>query len=326
MNNPAQYGRNGDSQLVHLRPDELEALGLLAQATTGSGLTTNPNTGYPEAWSLPSWVLPVAAIAATALTAGAAAPAAAAALGGTAAASGAAAAGTGAALAGGAAAAGTGAAAAGAAGAGAAGATGGLLGSTSLGGSMVGSGALAGEGAAAGGLLGGSSSLGGTMVGSGALEGAAAAEGAGGLLAGGEVAAAETGINSAGYLAPEMGTADVGGIVGAEQAPAELVNMNTEAGMFDKLNYQSNGLLGNTTDAYSKYSKPVNAGMTAANTGMQLAKASEPPPMQAPQRENVPFDISSLLEHSQNVQSFEQQEQDRRRQMMQQYAAGVGRF
>lgn len=79
--NQAQYGRGGDTQLVHMRPDELKALGLLAQATTGSSLTTNPQTGYAEAFRLPTWVLPVAAIAATALTAGAAAPVAAGALG-----------------------------------------------------------------------------------------------------------------------------------------------------------------------------------------------------------------------------------------------------
>lgn len=93
-------GRNGDTQLVHMRPDEIQGLGLLGQAT-GNPLTTNPNTGYPEAFSLPSWVLPAAAIAATVMTGGAAAPAAASALG------------TGAATAGAATAAGAGTAAAG---------------------------------------------------------------------------------------------------------------------------------------------------------------------------------------------------------------------
>lgn len=76
----ANMGRNGDTQLVHMRPDEVQGLGLLGQAT-GNPLTTNPNTGLPEAWSLPSWVLPVAAIAATVMTGGAAAPVAAGALG-----------------------------------------------------------------------------------------------------------------------------------------------------------------------------------------------------------------------------------------------------
>ena len=71
--NKASYGRNGDSLLVHMRPDEVRSLGLLAHAA-GTNLTRNPKTGYPEAWSLPPWVLPVAGLAATALTAGAAAP------------------------------------------------------------------------------------------------------------------------------------------------------------------------------------------------------------------------------------------------------------
>jgi len=68
----AQAGRHGDSQLVHMRNDELQGLGLLSQVT-GNQMTINPTTGLPEAFSLPSWVLPAAAIA---LTAGAAAPAA----------------------------------------------------------------------------------------------------------------------------------------------------------------------------------------------------------------------------------------------------------
>jgi hypothetical protein len=78
--NKASYGRNGDSLLVHMRPDEVRSLGLLAHAA-GTNLTRNPKTGYPEAWSLPPWVLPAAGIAATALTAGAAAPLALGALG-----------------------------------------------------------------------------------------------------------------------------------------------------------------------------------------------------------------------------------------------------
>lgn len=94
----AQAGRNGDTQLVHMRPDEVQGLGLLSQVT-GNQMTTNPQTGLQEAWSLPSWVLPAAAIAATVFTGGAAAPLAAGALGaGGAAAAGTAAAAGGAAL------------------------------------------------------------------------------------------------------------------------------------------------------------------------------------------------------------------------------------
>lgn len=109
-----QAGRNGDSQLVHMRPDEVRGLGLLAQAT-GNPMTTNPKTGYPEAWSLPSWVLPAAAIAATVMTGGAAAPVAAGALGG--------------------------------------GAAAGAAGGAALGAGAAGTGLLAAEGAAAGGSL-----------------------------------------------------------------------------------------------------------------------------------------------------------------------------
>ena len=128
----AHQGRHGDTSLIHMRPDEIHGIGMLAQALGGK-LTKNPKTGLPEAWGLPSWVLPVAAIAATALTAGAAAPAAAGALGaagGTAAAGGAAAGAAGAAGAG-AGALGAGAAGAGAGAAGAAGTAGtGLLGAS----------------------------------------------------------------------------------------------------------------------------------------------------------------------------------------------------
>ena len=149
--NQATLGRFGDSQLVHMRPDELEALGLLAQAT-GNQLTTNPETGYPEAWSMPSWVLPAAAIAATVMTGGAAAPVAAGAMGAGTAAAGAGAATAAGAGALGAATAGT-AAGAGAAGLGAAGATGtggmGLLAAGETAGAAGASGAGAG-------LLGGS--------------------------------------------------------------------------------------------------------------------------------------------------------------------------
>lgn len=217
----------------------------------------------------------------------------------------------------------TGGAALGAMGAAGAGTGAGLLGSTSLGGTMVGSGALAGEGAAAGSLLGGPS-IGGSMVGSGALAetGAAAAEG--GLLVGGEMAA-ETGLNSAGYLAPEMGTADVGGMVGAEQAPAELVNMNTQAGIFDTMNAQSNGMLGRGMDALNKSQKPLTAVMTGMNAAKMLAGPDQP--MQAPQppqMQSVKMDLSGLLGQGQQQQQYDEQANERRRQMMQMYASRMG--
>ena len=42
------YGRNGDSMLIHMHPDEVKGLQQLALATGGS-LTINPHTGLPEA-------------------------------------------------------------------------------------------------------------------------------------------------------------------------------------------------------------------------------------------------------------------------------------
>ena len=43
----AQYGRYGDSMLMHVNPEELQGLQSLAQAN-GTSLTTNPYTGQPE--------------------------------------------------------------------------------------------------------------------------------------------------------------------------------------------------------------------------------------------------------------------------------------
>jgi len=47
----ASLGRHGDSMLVHMSPEEVGGLQSLAQAH-GKSLTTNPNTGLPEAFSL----------------------------------------------------------------------------------------------------------------------------------------------------------------------------------------------------------------------------------------------------------------------------------
>jgi len=51
MNNPAQYGRNGDNTMVHMSNGEVAGLEALARAN-GTNLTTNPVTGYPEAFNL----------------------------------------------------------------------------------------------------------------------------------------------------------------------------------------------------------------------------------------------------------------------------------
>jgi hypothetical protein len=47
-NHMAGYGRNGDSMLMHVTPDEVQGLQRLAMAQGGS-LTINPHTGLPEA-------------------------------------------------------------------------------------------------------------------------------------------------------------------------------------------------------------------------------------------------------------------------------------
>ena len=46
-NEMAQYGRYGDSMLVHMNPAEVQ--GIAALSPTGQ-LTTNPVTGQPEAF------------------------------------------------------------------------------------------------------------------------------------------------------------------------------------------------------------------------------------------------------------------------------------
>ena len=46
----AQFGRHGDSMLMHVNPREVQGLQSLAQAN-GTSLTTNPYTGQPEAFN-----------------------------------------------------------------------------------------------------------------------------------------------------------------------------------------------------------------------------------------------------------------------------------
>ena len=47
----ASLGRNGDTMLMHVNPDELRGLQGLAMSQGGS-LTINPHTGLPEAFSI----------------------------------------------------------------------------------------------------------------------------------------------------------------------------------------------------------------------------------------------------------------------------------
>lgn len=118
-----------------------------------------------------------------------------------------------------------------------------------------------------------------------------------------------TGENSLGYLAPEMtGTA-------AEQAAAPVVNMSTPAGMFDKMNYQSGGLLGNAMDTAGKYAKPMSA---AINVSQQLTPPTQP--IHAPQimQPTSSPTLSQLVQQNgQNDQMQQQQEMQRRMAMRQ---------
>lgn len=67
------HGRGNDSQLMHVTPNELNALQGIARAKGGS-LTINPNTGLPEAGFLEDVLPTVVGIGVGALTGGAAAP------------------------------------------------------------------------------------------------------------------------------------------------------------------------------------------------------------------------------------------------------------
>ena len=56
------YGRNGDTMLMHVSPEEVSGLQALAQAN-GTSLTINPHTGMPEAFSLKKLLPTIAGIA-----------------------------------------------------------------------------------------------------------------------------------------------------------------------------------------------------------------------------------------------------------------------
>jgi hypothetical protein len=67
-------GRNKDSKLVHMTPEELRALNKLSLDHVGKPLSTNPKTGLPEAGFLESILPTVAGIAGTAMFGPAALP------------------------------------------------------------------------------------------------------------------------------------------------------------------------------------------------------------------------------------------------------------
>ena len=82
------YGRYGDSMLVHMAPEEVAGLAALARQH-GRELTTNPVTGYPEAFRLKDLLVPAAMAGLTYMTGGLGAGAAAGMAGSTAGAAGA---------------------------------------------------------------------------------------------------------------------------------------------------------------------------------------------------------------------------------------------
>ena len=69
----ASLGRGGDSTLVHMQPQEVAGLQQMAQAN-GTSLTTNPITGYPEAFNLGNMFRAGLPILAGYMTGGAATP------------------------------------------------------------------------------------------------------------------------------------------------------------------------------------------------------------------------------------------------------------
>lgn len=83
----ASLGRNGDEHLVHMTTPELQGLAALGQAT-GRPITTNPQTGLPEASLLGDLLPAIASAALMYFTGGGSAAAEAAAAGGAASAGG----------------------------------------------------------------------------------------------------------------------------------------------------------------------------------------------------------------------------------------------
>lgn len=174
-------------------------------------------------------------------------------------------------------------------------------------GALLGAGLGAGGAYLAPGLLGGGAAAGTTGTAAGAAGTAAGTEA--GLLG------TETGINSMGYLAPEM-TGTV-----AEQAAAPVVNMNTQAGMFDTMNHQTGGLLGRTTDTMSKLQKPLGTAATATTLAKNLMPQDQPmqPSPIAPPTATGPQGLQQLAGQNDQLNQQRQQsdyEQRKKRQDM----------
>lgn len=169
-------------------------------------------------------------------------------------------------------------------------------------------GALGAAGGALPGLLGAGGATAGVAPGA-----TAATEAAGGV----GLLGAETGLNAAGYLAPEM----TGTI--AEQAAAPVIDMSSKAGMFDTLNFQSGGLLGKGVDAFNtanKIAQPVGKAMDVA----QQMRGDDIPPPPPPQLPAQKMDLSGLLQFGQQQQAYDAQEAERRKQLMRLYSGNIG--
>ena len=67
--NPAQFGRYGDNTMVHMNNEEVAGLASLAKSM-GRELTTNPVTGYPEAFSLKDALPTIVGLGASAMMPG----------------------------------------------------------------------------------------------------------------------------------------------------------------------------------------------------------------------------------------------------------------
>lgn len=131
-----------------------------------------------------------------------------------------------------------------------------------------------------------------TVTEAGILGGTEAATGTQGLL--GAEAVAPEALNSAGYLAPEMGAQEAGLLANSQQA-APIVEQGTNAGLLDKANYATNGNLGQVTDFLGE--KPMGEyGPTrgkmisqGGKTMLQPEQQQQQPGAPAPQRQPQPF-------------------------------------
>lgn len=115
----------------------------------------------------------------------------------------------------------------------------------------------------------------------------------------------------------------------AEQAAAPVVDMGTQAGFGDVMNYHSGGLLGRAGDTLNQANnavKPFATAMNAAGTAKSMFGQNQPAmlPAQPPQMRSVPLDLTSLLQHGEQLQQYDQQDQLRKRALMQQYINSIG--